>query len=337
MDHDQHDLNGHQLTSVVVSTSDHDSAPSVSHEVDPRDGNQSSAEINKAEDVNQIRTGQATGPRTKRGKQISSHNAIRHGIFSEVILEGRESKTRYRSICVRLLEYFRPQGGIEELLVEELAMLLWRRRRVVKMECADIEKESEFVVDNAVRQRVKELRDRELVGGILLDGPSSICLKKALQLLEDLRGLVKERGFDRDHDFRTLIRLYGSGSGEEIPDGLFTYYQWCSKASELYVEEGGKNPRISPENMRAQAIRYIDAEIQLLQKLEKWVKELENRRLDWNTTSSLVPSQVTFERIIRYEAHLSREFDRTLNQLERLQRMRRGQPVPPPINLNVSS
>lgn len=43
------------------------------------------------------------------------------------------------------------------------------------------------------------------------------------------------------------------------------------------------------------------------------------------------------DRLLRYETHLSREFDRTLAQLERLQRIRLGQPVPPPINLNVTT
>jgi hypothetical protein len=34
----------------------------------------------------------------------------------------------------------------------------------------------------------------------------------------------------------------------------------------------------------------------------------------------------TQQRLSRYEAHLSREFDRTLSQLERLERMRLGHP-----------
>jgi len=41
--------------------------------------------------------------------------------------------------------------------------------------------------------------------------------------------------------------------------------------------------------------------------------------------------------LIRYDTTLSRNIDRTLNQLERHQRMRRGEPVAPPINVNVSS
>jgi hypothetical protein len=39
--------------------------------------------------------------------------------------------------------------------------------------------------------------------------------------------------------------------------------------------------------------------------------------------------------LIRYEAHLSRDFDRSLSQLERLQRIRLGQAVPPTLRLEI--
>ena len=41
-------------------------------------------------------------------------------------------------------------------------------------------------------------------------------------------------------------------------------------------------------------------------------------------------------RFPRYEANIDRAFDRTLTQLERHQRMRLGQPVVPPIKLDIS-
>ena len=41
------------------------------------------------------------------------------------------------------------------------------------------------------------------------------------------------------------------------------------------------------------------------------------------------------ERLARYEAHLSREYDRTLDRLERLQRLRAGEAVPAPARLAV--
>ena len=43
------------------------------------------------------------------------------------------------------------------------------------------------------------------------------------------------------------------------------------------------------------------------------------------------PSEIALEKIIRYGAHLGRELDRTLQQLERLRRIRTGQPTPSPI------
>jgi hypothetical protein len=41
--------------------------------------------------------------------------------------------------------------------------------------------------------------------------------------------------------------------------------------------------------------------------------------------------------ILRYESYTLRDIDRTLGELERSQRMRLGQPVPPPIKLEVNS
>jgi hypothetical protein len=40
---------------------------------------------------------------------------------------------------------------------------------------------------------------------------------------------------------------------------------------------------------------------------------------------------------MRYSTSLDREFERTLNQLLRLQQIRKGQPVPPTLNVNVST
>ena len=47
--------------------------------------------------------------------------------------------------------------------------------------------------------------------------------------------------------------------------------------------------------------------------------------------------QLTPELLLRYEGSLERQFDRTLTQLERVQRMRLGQPVPPPVKVELST
>ena len=45
---------------------------------------------------------------------------------------------------------------------------------------------------------------------------------------------------------------------------------------------------------------------------------------------TLVPTK-----FLRYEAHVDRQLCRAINQLERLQRQRRGEAVPPPLNINL--
>jgi hypothetical protein len=52
--------------------------------------------------------------------------------------------------------------------------------------------------------------------------------------------------------------------------------------------------------------------------------------------SRSVPDAMQMDRLLRYGTSLDREMDRTLKQFERLKRMRLGQPLPPPIDVNVS-
>jgi hypothetical protein len=51
----------------------------------------------------------------------------------------------------------------------------------------------------------------------------------------------------------------------------------------------------------------------------------------------LVPRQEVADRLQRCEGSLERAFDRTLVQLERLQRIRTGHPVPPPLKVEFSA
>jgi hypothetical protein len=52
--------------------------------------------------------------------------------------------------------------------------------------------------------------------------------------------------------------------------------------------------------------------------------------------SRSVPDAVQMDRLLRYGTSLDRELERILKQLERLQRMRLGQPLPSRLDVNVS-
>ena len=52
--------------------------------------------------------------------------------------------------------------------------------------------------------------------------------------------------------------------------------------------------------------------------------------------AAVLPSSGVLEKILRYETKLERQLYQAINQLERLQRMRLGEPVPPPVNVQLT-
>jgi hypothetical protein len=73
-----------------------------------------------------------TGPRTEPGKRRSSRNALKHGIFTKVLLLDADSAAEFDVLRDGLRRDLRPQGTLACVLVEKLAVLLWRLRRLIR-------------------------------------------------------------------------------------------------------------------------------------------------------------------------------------------------------------
>ena len=279
-----------------------------------------------------------TGPRTQRGKQKARYNAIKHGIFSEAILKGRESTAEFNSLLVGLREYFQPEGVPEELLVQKLCSTLWRQRRLLQAECAEIAKVTEFIEDDTARDQVYESKDRksDSLFGMLHCCTNPFVLNYAIGLLEDLRDGLEEEGFGSERNPGILERLYGYATREDKREGLYFAYRLCEGMAILSEKGEDVKPSRTPEEWIRRAIKYVDLEIKRLRDLKIIMKDIESRRMQWQIKSSMVPAHDALERLLRYEASLDRSFDRTLNQLERLQRIRLGQAVAPPVKVVLS-
>jgi hypothetical protein len=83
-------------------------------------------------------------------------------------------------------------------------------------------------------------------------------------------------------------------------------------------------------------VAMIDAEINHLAELEKTLEVIDQVKMKYKTLAAVIPCQEVSDHLLRYETHFSREIDRTLNQLERLQRIRKGQPPPPQLDVNIT-
>src|SRR6516164_9024316 len=70
------------------------------------------------------------------GTKITRFNALKHGVLSRYTVLPWEDVGEYNALVAALVSEHGPQGPTEEHLVEELAGILWRKRRLRLAEAA---------------------------------------------------------------------------------------------------------------------------------------------------------------------------------------------------------
>src|SRR2546423_14179613 len=75
----------------------------------------------------------STGPRTARGKNHASKNALKHGAFALTVLPGENSE-EFQTLLDGLWSQWNPIGIMEEYCVQEMACDLWRLKRLNRAE-----------------------------------------------------------------------------------------------------------------------------------------------------------------------------------------------------------
>ena len=82
----------------------------------------------------------STGPQTPEGKEVSKRNALKYGVYSNdlILRHGliRENPADFENLFGSLKEDLRPEGAMETIVVEKIAVSLWRLRRIYRAELA---------------------------------------------------------------------------------------------------------------------------------------------------------------------------------------------------------
>jgi hypothetical protein len=81
----------------------------------------------------------STGPLTAEGKAIASRNATRHGILTGQLLLDHEDRDEFNALVEELHDALAPVGAVELVLVERIAAAIWRQRRLLAAETAELE------------------------------------------------------------------------------------------------------------------------------------------------------------------------------------------------------
>jgi len=247
----------------------------------------------------------STGPRTERGKANVRFNALKHGFFAKQVIQSSkligEDWKELRDLWRRLIEQYQPIGASEELLVEEIAVGFWRKRRAVRCEMAEIDK-----------ARVHQIQLADPAGGYqyMID-----VLKTAE---EELSGQGQLSDDTRSH----LSNWYPTW---DLLDGVA--YDIVSESGDLNVKrvkEIGEREEVLRKRIREAIVRL---EIYVQQKKEEETLKIIDRYS--------IPEGEALVRILRYQAQNERGLNRAFTQLERLQRQRKGEYVPAPVKVSV--
>jgi hypothetical protein len=98
-------------------------------------------------------------------------------------------------------------------------------------------------------------------------------------------------------------------------------------ADEQAVDEHKKN--------HALVAAAIDELLEKIGALKGYLTEREDLARDAEARSFSLPPADATDKLLRYEAHLDRQLYRAMDELDRLQRRRQGENVPPPLNINL--
>jgi len=90
--------------------------------------------------ANQKNAGESTGPQTENGKGVSSRNALKYGLHSQLLVLPDESHEEFQLLCSALQEYFQPVEIVEKELVNRMANLFWRLQRTNRIETSILTK-----------------------------------------------------------------------------------------------------------------------------------------------------------------------------------------------------
>lgn len=242
--------------------------------------------------------------------EVVRFNALKHGILSRYTVLSHESHADYESLVNSLMDEHLPAGATEQHLIEELASVIWRKRRVLQAEGA------------AINKGLKEtVRSAKTV--IPTAAPFEMGLSGDNTDIRDLMDLKPKdvaknhQGAKHDIDATNKASAILRKGGERA-------YDKALRALLPDTREWWQN-HVDDEDYSADATGLAAF---ITERVTPFVfqQEKESRHHDAivNQTIGEGLQAYRLEQLSRYETHLDRKFERTLAMLIKLKDLRSG-------------
>ncbi|HTM39861.1 MAG TPA: hypothetical protein VL177_03075 [Terriglobales bacterium] len=257
-------------------------------------------------ETNQINALKSTGPRTAQGKRNTRFNAVKHGFFSrQVVLSSKkigEDPAEFEALLRKLRHHYHPADISEEIQVEIIAVCLWRERRALRCELGEVG-----------HARDMNRRHNLFTAVTTSDSPA----KRILQVLR--KGDLE---MDRDGELSSATKAT-----------LSALFHW-DELDDAVLEKSGARPDGARQIALLQDLLHQNIQ-EAIQHFGAFQEESEKNQERQVIERYSIPDDEALNRILKYQALNDRRLQRALIQLERLQRQRKGDYVPPPVKVSV--
>jgi len=291
------------------------------------------AETGHCANTNQMATETRSPPPRELhdGYDASRFNSLRHGVLSLHTVLPWEDKAEYEALLNALVEEHAPHGPTEEHLVEEIAGVIWRKRRLRLAEAAShrrgIGKATETALFSDTPNtliRALNLVERKPPLRPIIDAVLATPSVTAKDLAE-----LKSRNASQ----RLALEILSVGKPGAYEAALAelderTRTSWQEQLAPEPEETDEEDPDEDPEPCTADATGLAEyLESYVLPECAKQLTYVENRSVIRTQVLGEALDCDKLERLGRYEVQLDRKLERMLAMLLRLQDFRRSNKV----------
>jgi|GEM_PF-4087471 len=161
-------------------------------------------------------------------------------------------------------------------------------------------------------------------------------LERCTEILVELQQGIEATGLDLDRDGPLLETIYGDPAKAHLGKTLQDEYSEALDTADLTEEERERHRYSTPEVCKQHVLEEIGAEIARLEQYQEERESTESKRMEVEILRQRVPDTPGLDGLLRYMTTLDRAFDRMLNQYDRAQRVRKGQPLLPQVDIKIS-
>ncbi len=267
----------------------------------------------------------STGPRTAAGKRRVSLNALKYGGYTgpntmeqSMVLLG-ETPQEFHAFRLQHIASRRPADAIEQMLVDDIAMLAWKKRRINraqqglqlrKLEMLELARHRQAL--EVGRETADISQDEVLKSGLRRAAPSPSRFGEILSNLEVLKAFVARQDFSQDIS-AAITMLYG-----EIP---------TLRGAQIAhsFEDLGEHGVESEEQRALESALKIAIEEEIRDVVEEYVLFLQEHVhiSPALRDSTLAPVHPEWTAIVRHEYTLDRLIERKIRLLDQIQSARR--------------